>query len=282
METPTKLTENWLTRKPQALALERSLFLVFVLFASSFLFWTGILGADQWMPASPYQVFREHQYWRLWTGLFAHADAGHLLSNIFLFLPFSYFLLGHFTPVLFPALGILLGGLINFLVLKSMPEQSSVIGISGVVFWMGAVWLYLFLLIDRRESFRRRLAKVLFISVVLFIPETYKPETSYLSHFIGYVLGVLSAFAFYALRRREILAAEVYEKIEEEASPEFWSGPGTLGKEQGPEDQQNSDQGGQPDPSAKNRNSRRVDGNIDHARQDIQLCTESGKACQPV
>ena len=284
MENLTRLTENWLTRKPRPQALEQSLLLVFVLFAASFLFWLGLWHADAWMPASPYEVFHEHQYWRLWTGIFAHADAGHLLSNTFLFLPFSYFLLGYFSPVLFPFLGIAMGGLINFLVLKTMPEHSSVIGISGVVYWMGAVWLSLFLLIDRRESLRRRIAKVLFISMVLFVPETYKPETSYLSHFVGYFLGILSAIAFYALKRREFLAAEVYEKIDEEEDHWFQPWLHTLPRaalsleaEHRPEHHQEADHGQNPDHSAQNGNSGAINWDVDQAGIKVKLCADGGK-----
>lgn len=216
MNSLTRMTENWLTRKPHPRALGWTMFLIFFMCAASYVYWTGLAGADEWMPASGEKVFRQRQYWRLWTALFAHGDAGHLLGNLFLFAPFSYFLLGSFSPLLFPFLALLSGGLINAIVLKAMPEQVSLIGVSGVVYWMGAVWLFMFLVIDRRESLRRRLAKVLFISMVLFVPETYKPETSYLSHFIGYVVGIGMAAAFYSFNSHAILAAEVYEEIIED------------------------------------------------------------------
>jgi rhomboid protease GluP len=303
MEALTRLTENWLTRKPKPQALEQSLFIVFVLFVASFFFWTGLFQADDWMPASAYQVFHEHQYWRLWTGLFAHGDAGHLLSNTFLFLPFSYFLLGYFSPLLFPFLGIAMGGVINFLVLKEMPEHTSLIGISGVVYWMGAVWLSLYLLIDRRESLRRRVAKVLFISMVLFVPETYKPETSYLSHFVGYFLGVLSAIAFYALKRREFLAAEVYEKIEEEEDSWFQPKADLLAEpkadllaepkadllaepkadlehEHRPQHHQDSYHGQSPDRASDSGNPGGIERDVNDSGVEIKLCADSGKHCQ--
>lgn len=219
MEVLKRMTENWLTRKPHEHALGWTMFLVLLFCGASFVFWTGIGGADEWMPASAEKVFGQHQYWRLWTALFAHGDAGHLLGNLFLFAPFAYFLMGTFSPWLFPFAALLSGGLINALVLKTMPAQTNLIGVSGVVYWMGAVWLFMFLMLERRESVRRRLAKVLFISMVLFIPESYKPETSYLSHFVGYFLGVGVGALYYTANKATFLAAEVYEEIIEDEAP---------------------------------------------------------------
>jgi rhomboid protease GluP len=176
------------------------------------------------MSASGQQVFKESQYWRLWTALFAHADLGHLLGNLSLMLPLSYILTSYFGFLVFPVLGILLGGLINFWVIQTMPLEVQLIGISGVVYWMGAVWLTLFMLIDRRKTLRRRMALAMFLTVVLFIPDTYKPQISYLSHFIGYVLGVVTGVVVYIFRRKEFEAAEIKELIIDDPEDGFIEG----------------------------------------------------------
>ena len=213
MELRKVMKENWLTHEPKVKAFNLTLFLVGFLFLSGFAYLNGIFLTDDWMGASGEKVFGQHQVWRLWTTLFAHGDLAHLFSNALLFVPFAYLLMGYFSSALFPVLGILMGGLINYLVLKTMPGTIELIGISGVVYWMGATWLTLFVLIDRRQSLRRRLGKVFFISFALFVPETYKPEVSYLSHFVGYFLGILSGTAYYFLNRREFLRAETFEWI---------------------------------------------------------------------
>ena len=102
-----------------------------------------------------------------------------------------------------------------YIVIQTMPPETNLIGISGVVYWMGSTWLTLFLIIDRRKTLRRRIALAAFLTVVLFIPETYKPEISYMSHFVGYVLGAVTGLLVYFLRRNEIEAAEVREFIYE-------------------------------------------------------------------
>jgi rhomboid protease GluP len=165
------------------------------------------------MAASGRDVFEKGEYWRLWTTLFAHADLGHLLSNAFLFVPLTYMLVSHYSFWYFPLAGLFFGGLTNWLVLQTLPSQAYLIGISGVVYWMGSSWLTLYLLIDRRDRLRRRIGASLFLTLMLFVPETLKPEVSHLSHFLGYVIGVASAFLYYRLNRRRFLAAEVREYI---------------------------------------------------------------------
>lgn len=205
--------ENWLTAPPAAHRYALTALISLALFASSFAYFTDFMGAESWMPASGHSVFERGEYWRLWSTLFAHGDLGHLMSNAFLFVPLAYMLVSHYRLWFFPVAGILLGGATNWLVLKTLPAQAHLIGISGVVYWMGAAWLTLYLLIDRRDRLRRRIGAALFLTLMLFVPETLKPEVSHLSHFLGYVLGVASAFVYYLLQRRRFLAAEVREYI---------------------------------------------------------------------
>lgn len=211
MQVSYVIKENWLTRKPRAYARDAAaLFSLFVAFAS--LYYLASPGAG-WMVAQPGAVFGAHEWWRAWTTLFAHADFGHFFSNIILFIPLAYLLSAYFSPLFFPGLGILAGGLANLLVLTTLPPDTTLLGISGVVYWMGAAWLTLFLLIDRRERLKRRFGSALFLALMLFVPETLRPEVSHLSHFLGFVSGAASGGALYALQRKEILAAEAREAV---------------------------------------------------------------------
>lgn len=211
------LKENWLTKKPREGAFFVTIFMTVLLSLGSVLYLNEQFWISKWIAANHENVFTQHQYWRLWSSLFAHGDLAHLLSNLLLFFPLSFFLVSYFGVGFFPLFGVLAGGLINFWVLSGMAAQTYLIGFSGVVYWMGSAWLTLYLLIERRESLRRRFAKVLFVSVVLFVPEAYKVEVSYLSHFYGYLLGIISAGGYYLLNRRRFLQAEVYvpEPMEE-------------------------------------------------------------------
>ena len=215
MHSYTIMTENWLTQKPRFHALFVIFFLTLLTVALTYVDWTGS-DLQSVLRATPENVFQQHQYYRLWTSLFVHADSAHLFSNMVLFIPLVGLLAAYFGNWLMPVLAIGLGGLINYIALKQLPLIVSLVGISGVVNWLGAVWLTLFYLIDRRENRRRRFAIVLFITFLLFVPDTYKPEVSYFSHFVGYVLGIFSGVVFYHFQKEKFRKAEVFHEIVEE------------------------------------------------------------------
>jgi rhomboid protease GluP len=207
------LKENLFTRPPNHDAASGMTAMGFLLYVLSFLYFTGGYGSTHWMPATGASIFNRHEYWRLWTTLFAHGDGGHLLGNSVLFLPFAYLLTGYFGWFLFPFLGILMGGLINLIVLSNMPADTALIGISGVVYWMGATYITLHGLIDRRRSVRFRFAGALFVTLVLFVPDTYKAQVSYLSHFVGYILGVFSGLFYFFVYRKYFYSQEIWENV---------------------------------------------------------------------
>ncbi len=210
-----KVRANWLTQKPNPLAFAIAAASVIVLLISNFLFWRDDFGLGSLLTAIPQNVFETHEYWRLWTALFAHSDISHLLSNTLLFSVFSFFLYGYFGSFVFPVAAFATGGLINYIVLKTMPVQAELLGVSGVVYWMGAAWLTLYFLLETREPYSKRLLKTIGIALVLFIPESYHRDVSYLSHFVGFVFGIVFALLYFWKRKEEFKRAEVIELIED-------------------------------------------------------------------
>lgn len=209
MEVKTYIKENWLTKNPPKDGLLPTLLFTSFLIISSSIYLNDYFNAPLWMPASFELVFLKHEWWRLWTTLFAHADLSHIASNLFLFLPFSYFLIGYFGYFYFPMIGVLAGGLTNYIVLNTMPTYTTLIGFSGVVNWMGGAWLTLSALIDRRDSWNRRFQKVLAVTIILFVPDSFKEHVSYMSHFIGFFLGVITSLIYYLIFYKKFLKAEV-------------------------------------------------------------------------
>lgn len=193
--------ENWLTRKPLRNGLAPALALTLLL----------ALGKVAEYPASFRLVYGKGEYWRAWTTLFVHADPAHLLSNVVLFVPFAYALLSAYSLLFFPLAGFLIGGLVNLVVLRTMPDSVMLVGASGVVYWMGASWVTLAILVDRRDRMTKRLLKGFGVSMILFLPEVYRPEVSYLAHLLGYFAGVGAALVYYALERRRFLRAEKFD-----------------------------------------------------------------------
>ena len=216
MVMKSKLKENWLLKKVPRGTFIKTIALIFLQFIGTNFYLHDFFNAHSWMPASGVAILRRHEYWRLWTTLFTHADANHILSNMVLFFPFAYFLIGFFGSVFFPLVGFLIGGLTNLIVLKTLPENAHLVGVSGVVYWMGAAWITLVTLINRHEKKSKRILKAIGVSVILFIPETYQPEVSYLTHFIGYIGGMISGLIYYQIKKNEFKSAEKHEWYLEE------------------------------------------------------------------
>lgn len=54
------------------------------------------------------------------------------------------------------------------------------------------------------------------VTIVLFVPDSFKPEVSYLSHFLGYFAGAFSGIVYYYLFKKKIKSAEVIEVVHED------------------------------------------------------------------
>lgn len=212
-DTKVVLKETFLSKAQHAHAVELTLFLLGLLFLGAFLYLMDIRGAAALMHASPEAVFQRHEYWRLFTTMLAHGDLGHVLANTVLFVPFSIFLARHFGLLFYPGLGILAGAATNAITLLTMKENSTLVGASGLVYWMGAAWITFYCLIEKRDRPAIRLGKALMVGGVLFVPEVLRPNVSHMAHYSGALLGLVSALPTWWLMRKRIEAAEKRELI---------------------------------------------------------------------
>ncbi|MFM6928270.1 MAG: rhomboid family intramembrane serine protease [Bdellovibrio sp.] len=212
-----RVRETWLSRKPSPVAGAIAALSVLLLVIGAVVYLQNFFNAQEWMPASKETVFGQGQWWRLWTTLFAHADTGHLLSNIFLFFIMGFFLTGYFGVFVFPVAAIFLGGLTNLLVLLSYPPEIKLIGASGVVYWLGGAWLALYFLIDQKRTYFQRFLRAGGVSLGVFWPATtFDPNISYGAHLIGFVLGLVFGVLYYAFKKQTFKEAIVYDWIVDE------------------------------------------------------------------
>lgn len=160
-------------------------------------------------------VFKEHHYFTLFSSLFLHADLKHFLSNSIFFFIFGFFLHSYFGFLVFPVLSFFAGILINALTLSHYEPHQSLIGASGMVYFMAAFWATLYAFIERKQPFIKRGMAVLGVSLMLFFPGTYEPDTSYLAHGYGFLLGLISGTVYFILHLKKIRASEVWERIED-------------------------------------------------------------------
>lgn len=211
--------ETWLTRKPRPSAFFVSALSTLALCIGSIIY----LRAPNWgesMSASWKAVHDKGEYWRLWTTIFAHGDFGHLVSNTFLFFILGFFLYGYFGTAVFPIGAFILGGLTNYIVLSTYAPEITLIGASGVVYWMGGAWLILYFLLSRQKNFNQRLLRTLGVGILIFMPaEAFEARVSYRTHLIGFVLGVVFGLVYFLLYRRRFREAEVRETVTEELDP---------------------------------------------------------------
>ena len=209
--------QTWLSRKPNTRSSIITAWLIFILILTSALYWKNYAGLESLMPASGEAVFIKKEYWRLWTTLFAHADVGHLLSNSLTFFVVGYFLIGYFSLWFFPIAGFAIGGLVNSITLLTMPPTVKLIGVSGVVYWMGGAWLVLYFLLDQRKTRTQRTLRALGVALGVFMPAAaFDPSISYLTHLYGFIAGVLSGTAYYFINKSKFKRAERKEIIVEQ------------------------------------------------------------------
>ena len=204
-----RLTTTWLSAQPRVEAALVASFMTFCLVLASLMYWGDFFGARTWMAASGESVFNGHRYYQLWTSLFAHADAGHLASNSFLFFILSYFLYGYFGAWVSPVAAFVVSGMTNWFVLQGYDPDTSLVGASGVVYWMGGAWVVFYFAINRQKSLASRLIRALGVALLIFMPaEAFKPSVSYAAHFYGFLAGAVFASAYFRFHRKSFRSVE--------------------------------------------------------------------------
>jgi rhomboid protease GluP len=217
--------ETWLSRKPQENSGLVAILATLAILLVSVVCWRdprayALLASDS------VGVFRDQEYWKVFSALMVHADLRHFLSNAVLFSVFGYLLYGYFGVWVFPVGAFALGGVVNFLSLSTyLPSEVRLVGASGMVYLMAAFWLTMYLLLERRHTPGRRLLRALGVGAVVLMPGAFDRTISYRTHWIGAVTGLLAALVFFRLFRARFRAAEVSETEElallsEESS--FW------------------------------------------------------------
>jgi rhomboid protease GluP len=228
-ETPTSnayqvIRATWLSRSPRESALIVAGGMTLLLALVSLFYEMNWWHARDLMAASGESVFGRGENWRLLTTIFAHGDLGHLLSNSILFFILGFFLYGHFGAWLFPVSALLGGALTNFLVLPTYDPRVTLIGASGVVYWMGGAWLMLYFLLSQQKNLMHRWVRTLGVAILLFMPsESFEQAVSYRTHFAGFAVGTLSGALQYLTHKSEYLAAQVIETVVEpiELDPQY-------------------------------------------------------------
>lgn len=165
---------------------------------------------NQNLTANGEQVFSQGQYWKAFTSQLMHGDFSHLGSNTIFFTAFAILLNHYFGFLIFPVLSFIVGGVINLIALKIYDPHITLVGISGVIYFMAAFWMTMFVAVERKMSLYRRLMTATGVSLILFFPEVFQKNVSYLAHGLGFALGLILAVGYFYLRKESIRAQEVW------------------------------------------------------------------------
>jgi len=203
--------ETHLSRKPaegSGLVAAASLL---VIFGFSLVYWSGNSVYAQRLPASWESAVGRAEYWRLMTTMFIHGDLQHYLVNAFAFGVLSYLLYGYFGPLVYPGLTFALSALVTLISLATYPPGTILVGASGVVYLMAAFWLTMYLFLERTLSIGKRFMRAGGFTLVMLVPTTFQPQTSYRTHALGFAAGVFFAVCFFLARKKEIRNRESIE-----------------------------------------------------------------------
>jgi rhomboid protease GluP len=211
-----KLVRTLLSMKPRNSSPLTSLLSLFVLSVIFVFYQENLFGFSQVLTANGTLVFGHHEFWRLFTAPLLHADLEHLTSNALFFAGLAYLLNGYFGFWIFPVVSFLVGGLINLVVLQVYPPEVFVVGASGIVYFMASFWLTLYFGIERGASKIRRVMNTTAFVTVLLIPEALQERVSYLSHAVGFGLGIAVGILYFFTNRKKIRSYEVWELPEPE------------------------------------------------------------------
>ncbi len=144
------------------------------------------------LPVSGAAIFDELELWRLFTAVFVHGSLLHLLSNAFMFLVFGWLLKAYFGFITFPVISFIMGMVSNLATVALYDPGIKLVGASGMIYAMAALWLVFYMKYDTERRLPVRIFRAVGFVLVMLVPSTFEPQTSYLAHAMGFVAGIVT------------------------------------------------------------------------------------------
>ncbi len=141
---------------------------------------------------------------RLFSSMLLHSGLDHFLANMVLLVPFGGFTAAYYGVWAFPVICVTLGVATHFLTILTYPPYLGLVGSSGLLYVLFGFWLVLYAFVESHLPWTRRIFRLAGFSLMMLIPHSYSPKTSYRAHYIGLGLGILAALVFYALNRTKL------------------------------------------------------------------------------
>lgn len=177
------------------------------LFASGH-YWNDTHNISSFLTASYSSVVTKGEYWRLFTTSFVHADLKHLLSNSLMLSFLIYYVTSFYGSFISLFLSFAMATITNFIVLEFYGGSTTLVGASGVVYYLWGFWMILYMFLQTQLSLISRSLRVGSVFLILLVPTEYQPNTSYLAHYIGFALGMVIGLIYYLLNHSRLHQAE--------------------------------------------------------------------------
>ncbi len=215
-DTVPRKIKNWLDLPPSYDGTNTTLLFIFLNCLISLMSWSSHFFYELFILNM--KSFHNLEFFRFLTAQFLHADFKHLLSNLLMGSIFVFLLSTYFGPLRIILITVLTGTAINFLSYFSLisdpyhwfkistdPEviAASLLGFSGAAYFLGSLWMTLYCLTMNRLSLLHRALKFIGVNLIIFFPsEAFDPNTSYRTHLIGFLFGIIIGFAIFNLNKK--------------------------------------------------------------------------------
>lgn len=168
----------------------------------SWIFWNGY--TPDWYSLSFNSIIRSHEFWRIPASVFIHKDLSHFTSNMLGACFAGWLLYDYFGGLVFPAAALVCGMAANFTAVCFYGGDVRLIGASGMVYSMAALWLVLYIRFDTERRTAVRIFRAVAFSLAMLFPSTFSPEVSYSAHAAGFAYGIAAGiFCGFLVRVRE-------------------------------------------------------------------------------
>ena len=141
-----------------------------------------------------YKIVERLELWRLFTCMFLHGDAIHLISNIIGLVLFGTFIENIVSKTAYLIIYFLSGVLGNIMTLFLLPPYIISLGASGAIYGLiGASVIYII--------FERNMTQLIitFVYLLYFIVTSFSPEINYAAHIFGLISG--SGLGYFFIRK---------------------------------------------------------------------------------
>ncbi len=171
---------------------------------------------DAWL-INGYEVGQVDAPLRLTVSMMLHSGLEHFLGNMIMLVPFAGFTTAFYGFFAFPVILVTLGVLTHWITILSYPPYMHLVGSSGLLFAVFGFWLALWAFVEGHLSPGKRLLRFTGFALMMLVPHSYSPTTSYRAHYIGLGLGFGAGLLFYAVTRGRLqarnLAAREAERL---------------------------------------------------------------------